>query len=84
MALVHEGVTQSIIGAAFEVYRNLGYGSLEKVYQKALQVELSKQGLHADIEHPIKVRYKGIIVKGGIQETYIFQSFRVQSALIRG
>ena len=36
----HETITDAIIGSAFEVYNILGYGFLEKVYQKALQVEL--------------------------------------------
>lgn len=40
MTLLHEEVTRAIVGAAFEVYGALGYGFLEKVYQKAMQVEL--------------------------------------------
>jgi GxxExxY protein len=40
MALLHEEITHEIIGAAFEVYRVLGYGFLEKVYQRAMQVQL--------------------------------------------
>jgi len=40
----------------------LGYGFLEKVYQKALQVELLRRGHSAEIEHPIKVEFKGAIV----------------------
>jgi GxxExxY protein len=59
---LHKEVTQQIIGAAFEVYRHLGYGYLEKVYQRALQVELLQRGLQAQLEHPIKVLYKGAVV----------------------
>ena len=33
-------VTQQLIGAAFEVHNVLGYGFLERVYQRAMQVEL--------------------------------------------
>jgi len=62
MVLEHEDVTEQIIGAAFEVYRVLGYGFLEKVYQKAMQVELIKRGLTAKIEDPIQVLYKGVEV----------------------
>jgi len=40
MVLEHEEITEKIIGAAFEVHKVLGYGFLEKVYQKAMQVEL--------------------------------------------
>ncbi len=62
MKLEHEAITEKIIGAAFEVHRVLGYGFLEKVYQRAMQVELLKQGLKVELEHPIKVSYKGAIV----------------------
>ena len=62
MELQHKDVTEQIIGAAFEVYRVLGYGFLERVYQRALQVELQSRGLKADIESKIQVVYKGTIV----------------------
>ena len=57
-----EDITGKIIGAAFEVYRVLGYGFLEKVYQKALQAELQRAGLKAELEHRIQVRYKETMV----------------------
>ena len=44
MSLKYEEITEAIIGAAFEVYNILGYGFLEKVYQRALQVELLRRG----------------------------------------
>jgi GxxExxY protein len=55
-------VTQQLIGAAFEVHNVLGFGFLEKVYQRALQVELQLRGLKAEIEPKIQVRFKGVIV----------------------
>ncbi len=62
MELQHGQITEQIIGAAFEVYKHLGYGFLEKVYQRAMQVELHLRGLKADLESKIKVRYKDVIV----------------------
>ncbi len=62
MELLHCDITEQIIGAAFEVYKHLGYGFLEKVYQRAMQVELQLRGLKADPESKIKVRYKDAIV----------------------
>jgi GxxExxY protein len=59
---LHKEITQKIIGSAFEVYKHLGYGYLEKVYQRAMQVELLQRGLEAQLEHPIQIRYKGVIV----------------------
>src|SRR5436190_5939372 len=60
--LLHEATTQHIIGAAFEVYNLLGYGFLERVYQRALQAELLRRGVPAEIEHRITVLYKNINV----------------------
>ena len=59
---LHKEITQQVIGAAFEVYKHLGYGYLEKVYQRALQVELLQRGLKAQLEHPVQVLYKGVVV----------------------
>jgi GxxExxY protein len=62
MTLEHEDITREIIGAAFEVHRILGYGFLESVYQKAMQVELLRRGQTAELERKIKVIYKDVIV----------------------
>ena len=50
MKLEYEDITEAIIGSAYEVHNILGYGFLEKVYQKALQVELLRRGHSAEIE----------------------------------
>ncbi|MCX7006845.1 MAG: GxxExxY protein [Kiritimatiellaeota bacterium] len=60
--LEHADITEQIIGAAFEVYRVLGYGFLEKVYQRAMQVELQLRGLKAELEPKLRVHFKGINV----------------------
>src|SRR5437762_4885632 len=58
----HKEITEAIIGDAFEVYNHLGYGFLERVYQRALQVELLRRGFRAELEKRITVRYKNAIV----------------------
>jgi GxxExxY protein len=60
--LLHRATTETIIGAAFEVHQELGYGFLERVYQRALQVELIRRGVAAEIERGIQVQYKGVVV----------------------
>jgi GxxExxY protein len=60
--LLHRVTTEAIIGAAFDVHCELGYGFLERVYQRALQVELKRRGIAAEIERRIQVKYKGVIV----------------------
>ncbi len=55
-------VTQHVIGAAFEVHNILGFGFLEKVYQREMQVELQSRGVKVELEPKIQVQFKGIIV----------------------
>ena len=62
MSLKYKEITKDIIGSAFEVYNILGYGFLEKVYQKAIQVELLQRGHKVELEHGIIVKYKKNIV----------------------
>lgn len=52
-------LTEKVIGAAFEVHRELGSGFLEKVYENALLNEVRSRGLIAESQSPIPVRYKG-------------------------
>jgi GxxExxY protein len=62
MELQDQDITEAIIGAAFEVHNQLGYGFLESVYKRAMKVELENRGLKADLEAEIRVNYKGIEV----------------------
>ncbi|MEI6205533.1 MAG: GxxExxY protein [Desulfuromonadales bacterium] len=57
--LMHESVTKSIIGCAFEVINELGVGFLESVYEKALLLALQQKGLSAISQHPVKVIFRG-------------------------
>lgn len=52
-------LTYRINGAIFEVNRELGTGFLEKVYEKALLVELMRRGIKCENQVPITVKYKG-------------------------
>ncbi len=51
-------ITYKINGAIYEVNRVLGYGFLEKVYERALLVELKGCGLKVESQVPIPVFYK--------------------------
>lgn|SRR5690554_6949975 len=48
----------TIQGAVFEVYRQLGHGFLESVYQNAVAIELEQKGLQVKKEQPLSVLYK--------------------------
>jgi GxxExxY protein len=55
-------ITYKINGAVFEVNKVLGSGFLEKIYEKAMLIELRKRGLKAESQVPINVTYKGELV----------------------
>jgi GxxExxY protein len=61
-AFPHKDITEAVIGSAFQVHNQPGYGFLHRVYQRALQVELVRHNHSADLEACLSVRYKDVIV----------------------
>ena len=60
--LLHSEITKSIIKIFYQVYNELGYGFLERVYQNALYYELKSSGFQVEARKSIKVYYKEIEV----------------------
>ena len=59
MELIHQDLTDKIIKTFYDVYNELGYGFLEKVYQNAMFLELKARGFLVEAHKQIKVYYKG-------------------------
>ena len=57
-----EEITHEIIGAAYKVFKTVGFGFLESVYKKAMIIELKKKGLKVEEEKPLKVYYEDQVV----------------------
>ncbi len=55
-------LTYKIRGAIFNVYKELGPGLLESIYEAALCYELKKQGLHVENQVKLDVVYDGKIL----------------------
>ena len=58
--LAHETLTRRIIGCAMSVHRVLGNGFQEKIYQRALQIEMQQENLNFTREMEMPVFYKNI------------------------
>ena len=58
----YEEITHKIIGAAYQVFNQLGFGFLESVYKKAMIIELSKDDLKVEAEKSLQVFYDNQIV----------------------
>jgi GxxExxY protein len=67
MELIHKEERYRIIGACFEVYKEMGCGFLESVYHECLQLEFSRQGILFTAQTPLLLAYKGELLK----QTYI-------------
>ena len=47
-----------LMGAAFEVYNELGYGMAEEIYQQSLEIELTLRQIPFVTKHELEVFYK--------------------------
>jgi len=75
-----EELTHKIIGAAYKVFNQLGFGFLESVYQKAMVIELGKSDLNVEAEKPLKVYYGNQVVGDFyINEAVVVELKSVQS-----
>ena len=57
--MLHEEITEKVIGVFYEVYGVLGAGFLEKVYEGAIRIEFEKRGISFECQKKIEVCYKG-------------------------
>lgn len=69
--LLYEDITRIVIGCAFEVIKELGAGFVESVYEKSLTVCLREKGLTLEVQHPIKVFFRGQCVGEFIADLFV-------------
>jgi GxxExxY protein len=74
----HQELTKTIIGIYYNVYNELGFGFLEKVYHKALLIELKNNGYKIDSEKKVNVYYKNEVVGEYIPDIIINDSVIVE------
>ncbi len=59
MEIVCKEESYRIMGACFEVYKEMGCGFLEAVYQECLEIELAARGVPFQPQATLALRYKG-------------------------
>ena len=57
--LLYKDEVYAIVGAAMDVYNDLGPGFLENVYQEAMEIELESRKIPSQSPQEIHIRYKG-------------------------
>jgi GxxExxY protein len=63
MEILYSEESYRILGACFEVYREMGYGFIEPVYQECLEMELDLQGVPFKAQEELRLSYKGRTLK---------------------
>ncbi len=58
----HSDVTGKVLNAFFQLYKEMGHGFAEKVYETALTVLLEELGLMVERQKRIKVYFRGKVV----------------------
>jgi GxxExxY protein len=72
--IVYKDLSYQLVGLAIQVRRELGFGFLEKVYENALMVLLSENGISAQQQMPIKVQFHGRIIGDYIADILVENS----------
>ena len=60
-------ISYQIRGAIYDVYKTLGPGLLESVYEEALCYELEQRGMTVERQKQVPVVYKGVILKSDLR-----------------
>ena len=60
--IIHKDLSYAIIQAAYEVHNQLGPGLLEKLYERALIIELLTRGYNIEQQKEIVAKYKNQII----------------------
>src|SRR5580765_598947 len=79
----HFELTEKIIGCCYTVYNKLGFGYLESVYEKSLQIELKKQKVQAEYQKGITVKYDGYIVGEFYADLFVENDLIVEIKSVR-
>lgn len=61
--MTNNEITYEIRGAIYDVYKELGPGLLESVYEEALCFELEQRGLKVERQLQVPIRYKDKVLK---------------------
>ena len=76
-------ITEKVIGCAYKIGNTLGCGFLEKVYENALRIELTKSGLLVEQQHPITIFYDGQIVGEYVADLLIEKQVIVETKAVK-
>ena len=81
--MIDEELTEKIIKAFYKVYNSLGYGFLERVYERAMCLEFGKSGIIFESQVPIRVFYDGDVVGDYVADFVVGEKVIVEIKALR-
>lgn len=79
----YEKITELIIGAAMEVHSILGCGFQEKIYQRALIIELGLRNLKVASEYDLPINYKSKLIGKRVADLFVENIIPVELKAIK-
>ncbi len=69
--LIYKDECYKIIGACFEVYKEMGCGFLESVYHECLEIEFERQNIPYLSHEKLRLKYKDAILKKTFEADFL-------------
>jgi len=69
--LIYRDECYVINGACMEVYKHLGHGFLESVYQECLEIEFRRRSIPFSSQKPLRLCYQGQVLKQTYKPDFI-------------
>eukprot|EP01012_Entosiphon_sulcatum_P055098 TRINITY_DN76540_c0_g1_i1.p1 TRINITY_DN76540_c0_g1~~TRINITY_DN76540_c0_g1_i1.p1 ORF type:complete len:132 (+),score=26.42 TRINITY_DN76540_c0_g1_i1:62-457(+) len=78
-AEIYKDEGYKLMGAAFEVFNDRGYGMAEEIYQECMEFELELRGIRYTAKQALICTYKGReLIKRYIPDLFVFNSLVVE------
>jgi len=72
--MLHEEITEKILGAAMKVHTALGAGCLESTYDACLRYQLQQDGIRFDHQMRLPVLYNDVQVDAGYRIDFLVEN----------
>src|SRR5215510_15822437 len=72
--MLHEAITERVLGAAMKVHSSLGAGCLESTYDACLRYQLAKDGIAFEHQTRLPVIYDGVQIDAGYRVDFLVEN----------
>jgi GxxExxY protein len=72
--MLHDAITERVLGAAMKVHTALGAGCLESTYDACLRYQLTKDAVAFEHQRRLPVMYDGVQVDAGYRIDFLVEN----------